>query len=70
MRSFVRRFIYNRWLYAILAGVCVLDTVCDTFDIVSPGGYPSLDVISLITSAAAAILTLLIFLDLQGRDDS
>ena len=70
MRSFVRRFIYNRWFYALLAAVCLLDAVCETFDIVTPGGYPALDVISLITSVAAAILTLLIFLDLHGRGRS
>jgi hypothetical protein len=67
MRSIVRRFIYNRWFYALLAAVCLLDAVCDTFDIASPGGYPMLDVISLVTSLFAAILTLLIFIDLQRR---
>ena len=69
MRSFVRRCIYNRWFYALLAAVCILDGICDVFDIVKPGGYPVLDIISLCTSLAAALFAVLIFLDLHARRD-
>jgi hypothetical protein len=69
MWGFVRRCIYNRWFYAVLAAVCLLDVVCEISDILRPGSYPVLDVISLVTSGIAAALTFLIFVDLHGRRD-
>jgi hypothetical protein len=67
MRSFVRRFIYNRWSYAGFAAVCLLDAVSDTLDLSGPCGYSVVDVLSLIASCAAALFALLIFFDLQSR---
>ena len=70
MRHFVRRCIYNRWFYAFLAGICILDVICDTFNFMKPGGIPALNVISQAASSAAAFLALLIFFDLHSRRDN
>lgn len=67
VRSFVRRCIYNRWFYALLASICLLDVIVDTLDIIDPRVNPVLNLISVIASGAAAFLTSLVFLDLQSR---
>ncbi len=69
MRSFVRRCIYNRWFYAFLAAICILDVVCDTINLVRPGAVPVLSVLTQVASAVAAFLALLIFFDLHSRRD-
>jgi hypothetical protein len=67
MRNLVRRCIYNRWFYALLAAVCLLDVFVDTLNIIRPGVDPVLDLISVIASGVAALLTFTVFLDLHSR---
>lgn len=62
-----RRCIYSRWFYALLAGVCVLNAVAELADILDPGKNVLLDVVSIIASMLAAVLALLILIDLQFR---
>lgn len=64
---FVRGCIYNRWFYAFLAAVCILDVAVDVIDILRPSADAVTDVISLVASAIAAVLTTTIVLDLQFR---
>lgn len=64
---FVRGCIYNRWFYALLASVCLLDVVTDVLDILNPSRNFAIDVISLVASAIAAVLTMAVFLDLHFR---
>ncbi len=64
---FLRGCMYNRWFYASLALVCALDVVTDVLDILHPTANFVVDVISLIASAIAAVLTLGVFLDLHLR---
>jgi hypothetical protein len=63
----VRACIYNRWFYAFLAAVCLLDVATDVADVVKPSANYVIDVISLVASAVTAILTSAVFLDLQFR---
>ncbi len=62
-----RRWLYNRWFYAFLAGACVLDAVSQILDIADPGENLALDVISLVCSAIAAVMSAAMVLDLQSR---
>ncbi len=62
-----RRCIYNRWFYAALAAVCVLDALTDLLDIARPGGHWTIDVLSFIASAVAAVFAAVVFLDLHFR---
>ena len=64
---FVRGCIYNRWFYALLAGVCVLDVASDAIAIADPRRSYPIELISLIASAITAVLTTTVFLDLQFR---
>jgi hypothetical protein len=64
---FVRACIYNRWFYAFLAAVCLLDVATDVVDVLKPSANYVIDVISLVASAITAILTSAVFLDLQFR---
>jgi hypothetical protein len=64
---FLRSRIYSRWFYAFLASICTMDAVADTLDILRPGKNFTLDVLSLVASALAALLTATLFLDLLLR---
>ncbi len=64
---FVRGCIYNRWFYAFLSAVCLLEVATDIVDIVHPSAYIAIDVVSLVASGVSAILTTTVFLDLQFR---
>ncbi len=64
---FVRRSIYNRWFYAFVAFACLLNAGAEVLDIASPGQNLALDLVSLIASAVAALLTGAVFLDLFLR---
>lgn len=64
---FVRRSIYNRWFYAFVALVCLLNVAAEALDISRPGQSVPLDLLSLIASAVAALLTGAVFLDLFLR---
>jgi hypothetical protein len=64
---FVRGCIYNRWFYAFLAGVCLLDVTADCVAMIHPASDSYIEEISLIASAIAAALTATIFLDLKLR---
>ncbi len=64
---FVRRSIYNRWFYAFLAIVCLLNASAEGLDISSPGQNMAVDLVSLIASIVAALLTSAVFLDLYLR---
>jgi hypothetical protein len=64
---FVRGCMYNRWFYAVLALVCLLDVVTDVSDLLNPTSNFAMDVLSLIASAIAAVLTTAVFLDLHFR---
>jgi hypothetical protein len=66
-RRFVRSCIYNRWFYAVLALVCLLDVVTDVVDILHPTANFVIVAISLVASAVAAVLTTAVFLDLHFR---
>lgn len=65
--NFVRRCIYNRWFYAVLAIVCLLDVITDIINIVQPGESFTLDLLSLIASGVTALLVSVVFVDLQIR---
>jgi hypothetical protein len=64
---FLRGCMYNRWFYASLALVCLLDVVTDVLGIFRQTRSFAVDVVSLIASAVAAVLTLGVFLDLHLR---
>lgn len=67
---FVRRSIYNRWFYAFLAFVCLLNVVAEVLDVSRPDRNLALDLIdliSLVASSVAALLTGAVFLDLFLR---
>jgi hypothetical protein len=64
---FVRGCMYNRWFYALLALVCLLDVVTDVSDLLHPTANFAMDVLSLVASAIAAVLTADVFLDLHFR---
>ncbi len=63
----MRSLIYSRWFYAFLAAVCLLDAVVDVIDIIRPGESFTLDLISVMSSIIAAVMTGLVFLDLHLR---
>jgi hypothetical protein len=65
--KFVRGCLYNRWFYALLAAVCLLDVVTDVLDILRPTANFLVDVVSLVASGIAAVLTMAVFLDLHLR---
>jgi hypothetical protein len=65
--SFVRRCIYNRWFYAALAVVCLLDAITDLMDLLTPGGNDTVDLLSFIASALAALFAGAVFIDLHLR---
>jgi hypothetical protein len=65
--GFVRRSIYNRWFYAFVALVCLLNAGSELLDILSPGHNLALDLVSLIASSVTALLTATVFLDLFLR---
>jgi hypothetical protein len=65
--TYVRRYMYNRWFYASLAGICLLNVLAETLDLVQPGDNPAVDWISMLASGVAALLTGLVFLDLHVR---
>jgi hypothetical protein len=58
---------YNRWFYASLAGICLLNVLAETLDLVQPGDNPAVDWVSMLASGLAAVLTGLVFLDLHVR---
>ncbi len=64
---FVRGCIYNRWFYALLAAVCLLDVASDAIAMARPKASYGIELISLIASAITAVLTATVFLDLQFR---
>jgi hypothetical protein len=64
---FVRACIYNRWFYASLCAVSVLDVGTDVAGIIHPGPGYFWATISLVASGVVAVLTATIFLDLQFR---
>lgn len=63
----LRRCIYSRWFYALLALVCLLSVTAEILDILSPGENLAIDLTSLISSSIAAVLALAVFVDLQFR---
>ena len=67
LARFVRGCIYNRWFYALLAAVCLLDVAADAIAMAQPKESYGIEVISLIASAITAALTTTVFLDLQFR---
>jgi hypothetical protein len=67
MIGFVRRCIYNRWFYGFLVLVCLIDVTAEFLDIINPGDNFGLDLISITSSALAAILAGIIFIDLCVR---
>ena len=67
LAQFVRGCIYNRWFYAFLAGVCLLDVTADCVAMIHPASDSYIEEISLVASAIAAVLTTTIFLDLKFR---
>jgi hypothetical protein len=67
LARFVRGCIYNRWFYALLAAVCLLDVTADGIAIARPRESYGIEVISLIASAITAVLATTVFLDLQFR---
>ena len=67
LARFVRGCIYNRWFYALLAAVCLLDVTADGIAITSPRESYGIELISLIASAITAVLTTTVFVDLQFR---
>jgi hypothetical protein len=66
-RRLVRGCIYNRWFYAFLSAVCLLDVATDVWVLVRPRTSILIDVISLIASAITAVLVTTVFVDLQFR---
>jgi hypothetical protein len=64
---FVRGCIYNRWFYAFLSAVCLLDVATDVSVLVRPRTSLWIDVISLVASAITAVLVTAVFFDLQFR---
>jgi len=65
--NWLRRCIYTRWFYGFLAFVCWLDVAADVNGITAYGAASAIEVFSTIASAVAALLTTLVFLDLQFR---
>jgi hypothetical protein len=69
-RTFLRLLrgcIYNRWFYALLCAVSLLDVATDVVDILHPSANYAWDLVSLVASGLVAMLTATIFLDLQLR---
>jgi hypothetical protein len=64
---FVRGCIYNRWFYAFLAAVCLLDVTADTWAMIHPRRSFPIEAVSLVASGLTAVLTVTVFLDLQFR---
>ena len=65
--SFLRGCIYNRWFYAFLATVCVLDVTTDLVAMLHPRRSFYLELVSLVASAVTAVLATALFLDLRFR---
>jgi hypothetical protein len=65
--TFVRRSIYNRWFYGLVAIVCLLNAAAELLDIASPGQNFAVDLVSLVASVFTALLTATVFLDLFLR---
>ncbi len=63
----IRGCIYNRWFYALLSAVCLLDVATDAVAIFHPRRSFGIEVVSLVASAVTAALTTTLFLDLQFR---
>jgi len=67
LARFVRGCIYNRWFYAFLASVSLLDCTSDSIALAHARRSYYIELISLIASAITAVLTATVFLDLQFR---
>jgi hypothetical protein len=67
LAQFVRGCIYNRWFYAFLAAVCLLDVATDVSVLIRPRASMWIDIVSLVASAVTAVLTTTVFFDLQFR---
>jgi hypothetical protein len=65
--NFVRRCIYNRWFYAALAVVCLLDAATDLTDLLTFSRNSALDLLSFVASVVAALFAGAVFIDLHLR---
>jgi hypothetical protein len=65
MRKLIRGLIYQKWFYVFLAVVLWLDCLTDVEDVIQIASPR--EVLSLLMSTTAAILVMLIFIDLHFR---
>jgi hypothetical protein len=66
--TFVRRSIYSRWFYGLVAFVCLLNVGAELLDISTAGGQNlAVDLVLLVASSVTALLTATVFLDLLLR---
>jgi uncharacterized protein YqgC (DUF456 family) len=61
----VRRFLYSKWFYLVLAIVCIVDLLADLGEHI--WGWTDLNLVALAMDTIAAGLVLWIFLDLHLR---
>jgi hypothetical protein len=65
--TFTRRCIYSRWFYALLLSVCLINVGAEILDILDPGKNLAIDLISLVASGLAALVSAAILIDLHLR---
>ena len=65
MRKWIERLVYRKWFYGFVAAALWLDTWTDLEDVLD-GPRPR-ELLSLVLSAAAAVLVTLVFVDLHFR---
>jgi len=61
----MRRFLYSKWFYGLLAVVCILDLIADLGEHI--WGWTDLNILAIALDAVAVALSVWIFTDLHGR---
>lgn len=61
----MRRFLYSKWFFLLLAAVCLVDLVADAGEFV--WGRTPLNLVAIFLDTVAASLTIWMFADLHKR---
>jgi hypothetical protein len=64
-RRHMRKFLYSKWFYGLLAAVCILDLVADLGEHL--WGWTDLNILAIALDLIAVSLTVWIFADLHRR---
>ena len=61
----MRRFLYSKWFYGLLAVVCILDLIADLGEHI--WGWTDLNILAIALDAIAVALSVWLFTDLHRR---